>query len=278
MIKFIQPIASGNAIRILLSPVTGAEKWRVLRKDTDDFTGHDDAGAFIVYEGDDPVVVDHQLLINGQLYYYKAYYLVEAVWQASVTATGMPQASYEDISTDVLSLLRDRLDYGFRVEVGRGVITHEYNAVPVLTAPPVFEDTRWPCVTVHLQSESPLERGLGEILLPDNFDIDEDAWAVREGWLASVQLQVVTWSLNPDERMEMRKAVRRIIQANLPVFDSEGITGIEISQQDVEDFTSYQAPVYQSMCGFTCVAPAHIRIDDPNIIRQVNSTTLSFEE
>ena len=244
MIRFVQPIASGNAIRLLLGPPTGASRWRVLRKEADDFTGDDDPAAFIAYEGTETTVVDHQLLINGQLYYYKAYYWVNSAWQASATATGMPSAAYQDAGTDVLSLLRDRLDYGFRVEVERGVISHEYNAVPVLTAPPIFEDTRWPCVTVHLQSESPVVRGIGEIMLPDSFDSETESWDVGEGWLASTQLQIVTWSLNPDERIEMRKAVRRIIQANLSLFDSEGVVNIEISQQDVEDFTSYQAPVY----------------------------------
>jgi hypothetical protein len=51
MIGFIQPIASGNAIRLLLSPVMGASNWRVLRKESDDFSGHDDPNAYLVYEG-----------------------------------------------------------------------------------------------------------------------------------------------------------------------------------------------------------------------------------
>lgn len=277
MIRFIQPIASGNAVRLLLGPIAGASKWRVLRKESDNFSGANDPNAFLVYEGDEGTVVDHQLLVNDQLYYYKVYYWVDGAWLESVTASGMPHAFYEDASTDVLGLLRDRLDYGFRVEVERGVIVHDYNAVPILTAPPVFEDTRWPCVTVHLESESPVERGLGEILLPDFYDEDEGVWVAHEGWLASVQLQIVTWSLNPDERIEMRKAVRRIIQANLSLFDHEGMIKIETNQRDVEDFTSYQAPVYQSMCSFSCIAPAQIKMDDPNIIRQVNSTIVFTE-
>ena len=135
MIRFIQPIASGNAIRLLLGPIVGAGKWRVLRKESDDFSGHDDPNAYLVYEGNEKMVVDHQFLINNQLYYYKAYYWINSAWQASITATGMPSAVYQEASTDVLGLLRDRLDYGFRVEVERGVIVHDYNAVPILTAP-----------------------------------------------------------------------------------------------------------------------------------------------
>ncbi|CAE6512573.1 MAG TPA: hypothetical protein DEO56_05830 [Nitrosomonas nitrosa] len=48
---FIQPTAFGNAIRLPLSPVLGASKWRVLRKESDDFSGHDDPNAYLVYEG-----------------------------------------------------------------------------------------------------------------------------------------------------------------------------------------------------------------------------------
>ncbi|HRQ04351.1 MAG TPA: hypothetical protein PK580_00145 [Nitrosomonas halophila] len=274
MIRFVQPIACGNAIRLLLDPPFGTSEWRVLRKETDDFLGQDDPNAYLVYSGDEKMVVDHQFLINDRLYYYQVYYLVDGIWEAGNKTTGMPSATYSEASTDVLELLRDRLDYGFRVEVERGVIAHEFNAVPILTAPPVFEDTRWPCVTVHLESEFPAERGVGELFLPDTYDEDEDVWEAQEGWLANVQVQIITWSLNPDERIEMRKAIRRIIQANLSIFDHEGMITIEISQRDIEDFTSYQAPVYQSMCNFSCQAPAYISMKDSNIVRQVNSTIL----
>ena len=113
--------------------------------------------------------------------------------------------------------------------------------------------------------------------MPDFYDADEDAWEVHEGWLANVQIQIIAWSLNPDERIEMCKAIRRIIQANLPLFDYEGIIKIEISQRDLEDSTSYQASVYQSMCNFSCLAPAQIKIVDPSIIRQVVSAILFLE-
>ena len=92
MIRFLQPIASGNAIRLLLVPPSGADKWRVLCKETDDFSGYDDPNAYLVYEGDDRTIADHQFLINDQLYYYKAYYWANGAWQASERATGMPSA------------------------------------------------------------------------------------------------------------------------------------------------------------------------------------------
>lgn len=247
-----------------------ATAWRVLRKETDDFIGPIDAGAFLAYQGDEKCFVDHQFLVNEQQYFYKAYYLVDGNWTESLPAIGMPSASYEDASTDVLLLVRDRLDNGLRVEVERGAISHEYGALPVLTAPPVFEDTRWPCVTVHLETEGSQHRAIGEMVEPDF--LDDDEWIESEGWLASVQLQIVGWSLNPDERIELRKAIRRVLQANLSVFDSEGMIQIELSQRDTEDFTTYSAAVYQSMSSFSCTAPARIKSKSSNIINEVNAT------
>lgn len=108
--------------------------------------------------------------------------------------------------------------------------------------------------------------------VPDDFG--DDIWTAHEGWLSSVQIQIVGWSLNADERIELRKAIGRIIKANLSLFDHEGMIQIEVSQQDVEDFTSFSAPVYQSMASFSCLAPSHISIADPLIVRTVNPTIL----
>lgn len=271
MISLIQPIAVGNALRLLLSPPAGATRWKLLRKSADTFTGHDDPDAYVALDGTERSVLDSYFLVNGTPYWYKLYSLVAGVYVASDSAMQVPSATYADMTTDVLETVRDRLDYGFQVEVARENISHENNRVSVLTAPPVFEDTRWPVVTVQLVNESPVNRAIGEMVDEDRFLENEGQWEQYEGWHASVQLSIGIYSLNPDERIELRKALRRIVIGNLPVFDESGMLMVELQTQDTEDFTSYSAPVYMVMATFTCVAPAYVGSRE-NIITDIVQT------
>lgn len=258
MIAMIMPLAAGNALRVFLEPPCGARKWRILRKVADTFSGHDDPDAFLVYEGDERSAVDSQYLQNGALYYYRAYFFDGISWSESAAATGTPNATYEDCSTDVLSILRERISLGLQAEVKRGTFQPTDGSIKVLVATPVYEDTRWPVVSLHLLSETPAERGVGEIIVPDIYD--ESEWNEHEGWLARVQIAVIAWSMNPDERIELRKALRRIVVANLSLFDAFGIIQVEFSQQDVDAVSGeFPAPVFQAAGTFNCLAPVIVR-------------------
>ncbi len=249
---------AGNALRVFLQPPSGALRWRVLRKLADTFSGQSDPNAAVVHDGDDKVVLDADGLVNGTLYFYRPYYWTGAVWQAGASASSTPAASYEDNTPDVVTVVRERLAAGLLVEIQRNNLTHENGAIPVFTAPPAYGSARWPIVTVHLTSEDPAERFIGENLPPDVFDDGSDLWTESEGWLAKVELAIVGWSLNPDERIELRKALRRIVIANLGVFDGYGFVNANFTLSDMEDFESYEAPVYQVMCTFTCLAPVSV--------------------
>lgn len=258
MISMIQSVAAGNALRVFLEPPAGARAWRLLRKLADTFTGESDPDAVVVHEGADKPVLDLLGLINGTLYYYRPYYFDGAAWSEGETVTGTPAATYVDGSTDALSVVRERLDLGLQVELARSTLVHEDGHISVLTAPPLMQDTRWPVVTVHLVEESPAERGIGEIVGIDEFSDNTGMWSEAEGWLAKVQLSIMGWCLNPDERIDLRKALRRILVTNLPVFDAAGLTELRFSQQDMEDFESFDAPVYQVMCTLDCMAPVRV--------------------
>lgn len=256
MIAMLQPLSVGNAIRVILDPPAAALRSRILRKVSDTFIDQSDPDALLVYEGTENSALDTVSLQNGTPYFYRAFYWNGTVWTSSASASGTPNATYEEVSSDVLTVVRDRLDQGLQIEVQRQTLVPQSGAIPVLTAPPVFQDTRWPVVTVHLLVDAPAERGLGEVLVPDAFDQAAGLWDESEGWLARVQLAVIGWSQNPDERIELRKALRRLIVANLPVFDANGIIQVEFSQQDVDMVTGeYPAPVYQAAGTFTCLAP-----------------------
>lgn len=277
MISMVQPLSVGNALRLYLEPPVGAVRWKILRKGSDSFTGHDDPSAAVVYEGNEPIVVDTRYLQNEVMAFYRPYYTADgAIWTSGSTNSGTPRATYEEQTVDVLSELRDRLEAGLLVECQRGNFQTELGYIQVYTAPPSLErDLRFPLVTLHLESEEPAERGIGEVIGVDEFDGIGADWQEYEGWLSSVRLSIVGWSLNSDERIELRKAIRRLVVANLSVFDSLGWVQVNLSQQDNDAISGeYPSPIYQVMSTFSCLAPVRVSADVAALSQDVNVTIL----
>lgn len=261
-ISFVQPLHIGNAIRLFLEPPADAVSWRVLKMGSDNFGGHDDLDyAILVYEGEERVIVDAEHLRNEVKVFYRPYYLDSTgVWHAGETAHATPQSTYEDYSTDVLSIVRQRLEDGLMEEVKRGNLLHEYGYVQVFTAPPSLEQNlKFPLVTITLEDESPSIRGIGDDISGDEFDPVGFDWFDSDGWIAGVRLSIVGWSLNSDERIELRKAIRRIIIGNMAVFSAAGMDMIDLSMSDIDAINGeYNANIYQVMCVFTCIAPTRV--------------------
>ncbi len=258
MISMIQPLPVGNALRVYLLPPAGALANIVLRNTTGTFAGYNDPTATQVYQGTQNSVLDYQGLDNGTTYYYADFYLVGGSWVAGNVVSAVPASTYVDASTDALTLVRDRISAGMQAEVAAGSLVPKSGLIRVLTAPPVFDDTLWPVVVVHVESDGSDQRAIGEEIGASMPDPVTGTWADSEGWQARVQLSVTGYSLNPDERISLRQAIRRVILANLPVFNSAGMTEVSFSQQDVEDFTSYGAPVYFTTGTFSCLSPAAV--------------------
>lgn len=262
MLNWIRPLAAGNALQLGVS-ASGASRLRLLRRPDDAFTGPDDAAAYLVAECDvadagefESAVLDTHMLVNGTRYHYRLYGEVGAAWDLLGEGSAVPAATYGDESVDVLSLVRERLEAGLRVEVQRGTLRPKGGAIAVLSAPPVFEETRWPVVVVSVQNDGPQVRALGEMLEED--ETDGFDWTEHDGWLASQVVNVQGWSLNPDERIALRKALRRLVVANLPVFAAAGLQLVEFHQTDDQDFERYSAPVYITQGRFSCLAPVQV--------------------
>lgn len=265
MITTVYAPSVGNALRIYIRPTAGAVLWRLLRKTTDDFTGADDSAAFLVEEGTSKSILDTVNLFNGTRYFYRAYYLIGSDWIGSASASGVPVATFSDLSVDPLLMVRERLDLGLQVYVDRGALSHVSGRIPVMTASPLMEETPLPVVTVHLASDASSDRFIGDFVTPDTYSISDGNWTSYEGWLSSVQLTIGVWVLNADERADLRKAIKAILMANMPVFAEGGLSQVDMQFSDVEDFTSYSAPVYEAICTFTCKAPSLVDGTDPAI-------------
>jgi len=272
MISNILPAAVGNAIKIFLAPPASAVGWILLRNLSGAFAAQNDPSAATIFSGNgETYILDVFALVNGTRYYYGVFYFDGAAWTAGNVVSATPNVSYSDQSVDVLGIVRDRLDVGLQNEIALGTLTPACGVIAVLNAPPVFEETNWPVITVHVASDGSGERAGGDLIFPDAFDPVAGLWNESQGWLARVQLTVVGWSKNPDERIALRKALRKIVIGNLEVFDRVGMIAIDFSQSDVDELSAYPAPVYQSMCSFSCEAPAGVAVtadllaESPNV-------------
>lgn len=278
MINLVQILPAGNALRIFMIPPTNALRVRLLRKNVDSFDGPYDSEAVIVSDSKDRNVIDFLGVDNGVKLYYRAYYFTEeSGWIETETATGTPAATLADVTLDVLTLLRSRLELGLQVFVKRGALAHTNGYIPVLTASPMVDDMPLPVVTVHLSSDSPEIRAIGETIGEGVFEQDEENpyggfWTTAEAWYSRVTIEIVGWCLNADERIDLRKAMKAVIIGNLPVFEAAGLMQVDASFQDREDFTSYAAPIYQALCNFSCIAPSAVESET----RSIHDVVINF--
>ncbi|MGL4458071.1 MAG: hypothetical protein ACRCUB_06690 [Plesiomonas shigelloides] len=266
-------MAIGNALKLFLTPPDGAEYWRVLRKATDDIANEDDENAFVAYEGDSRLFIDAAHLQNDIKVFYVPFYRVNGAWVRGRGNHGTPLATYQDFSTDVLPIVRDRLESGLMNEVARGNLLNSLGYIQVLTAPPnVSQNIVFPLVTVSLEGESRDLRGIGEDTMGDFLDEEDEEWLEHEGWLASVQISIVGWSLNPDERIELRKAIRRVIVGNLNVFADKGMSlpNLSLKDDDAVNDEYGDTPMYLVTGIFSCIAPVRVGHLAGGIIRDIN--------
>jgi hypothetical protein len=278
MITLISPLAVGNAVQIVVQLPATAIYWLVLRNTTGVFPAYNDPNSTVVNQANagDPLRFIDSVgdPANGTLYYYQAFYYDGTTWTTDGSPSqATPATTYVDESVDAQSIVRDRLALGLAAEVARGAIAlpPDTASIAVLLAPPVFDQIRWPTVSVHLESEGPVNRALGEDIGTDQLDALTGLWDNREGWQARTVLNVVGWSLNPDERIVLRKAIRRVIIANLAVFDANLLLEIEFVQRDTEDTERYNAPVYMTVGTFTSVTPLSVNVPT-GVIASVTST------
>jgi len=86
---------------------------------------------------------------------------------------------------------------------------------------------------------------------------------------------VTAWSLNPDERIALRRALRMVLLGNEPVFAEAGLAEVDLSSfSDLNDFESFDAPIYRTACTLTCLAPVLLEGADP-AVREVVLTLRS---
>lgn len=271
----LRTLPIGHAVEFGLNLPFATVAWHVLRRTNTQFPEDplDFTGSVVVHAQESAAppatyparLLDLDRIQHGVTYYYRAYAYDGATWTQSAIASITPQPAFADFSLDPQTLVRDRLILGLQDEVTAQRLRPTSGVIPVLTAPPQIDATSWPLVTVHLDADTAAERAIGEQLAADVRQSSDGDWRETEGWLSSVELSVIGWSQNADERTALRHALKRQIIGNLPVFAAQGLITPEWSQRDSEDFTTFNAPVYQTVGTFRCLAPSSLTWTVPDI-------------
>lgn len=259
MIRWLSSFAAGDAARIILGYPTGTNRVRVLRRADAAPAAHDDAQAVLVYEGPDESPIDTGVR-NGEAWHYRAFFWNGSAWLSSDPREVTIAASYSG-EGDPLTFIRDRLYLGLGVEAARGHVQPRSKAgpanfMPVLLAPPQSDEVPFPVVTIELMNNSPVERGIGETLHDSDFLAGSGEYEDTQGWLERWQLRIMGWTLNPNERSNLRQAINRVIQANLDVFHGAGLDMIEASSSHTEDLESKSASLYATVHEMSFTAPS----------------------
>jgi len=273
-IALLRTIPIGAAIEMSINVDGGATWIRVLRKTgaNQTFSGPADPSSRAV---DSAIrsstqtqllssLIDCASIEDGETYTYIAYSYRQPDWLASAPRSITVAPTADSAGADPLDFIVRRFEAGLKMEVAAGRIKPKEGRIPIYTAPPQAETTLMPVVTVHLDIDQSAERAIGEHIAPDRYDNPDapdaisqnDFWEEGEGWLSRWTCSVVGWSLNPDERNALRKAIKRIAIGNLPIFEAEGMIQVELTMRDSEDFTTYSVPMYLTSGTLTCLAPA----------------------
>lgn len=264
MISFLDALTAGNAVRVLVAPPAGAKAWKVLRKTTSTFTGHDDVGASVICESPDTAAIDTAALQNGTPYYYRSYdQAADNTWSTEDTGilSATPATTATRIGPDPLIFIHERLELGLKAACDAGKLRHESNYIPTFRAPPTYEDVVFPIVTMHLANDEFRggASGLGEVIADDVYDAVGEEWIESEGALSRFQLTIVAWAVgNADVRDALRLAIADVLMANLPIFAAKGFLDMAWSQVNAEDFETYTSPMYQVVTTLNGVAPAAV--------------------
>lgn len=278
MFALIEPMPAGNAVRIILSPPSGAAEWKVLRRASDSITGPDDAGAVLVadwgrYEG----IIDDDGLVNGTAAYYRVFYRDAAgapILPHGPAQSVTPAATARDTSPSPLRILRRRLELGLAAAVAEGRLTPRSGKVPIVVAPMVDPGKiSFPIVSIHLDRDAPAERAVAEFLFED---ATADGFDDTHGYLSEVSINVVAVSLNPDERLTLGEVLKHIVLSNHPVFLAHGLMRPSASLAHSEMAPDQNAtPLYVAALTFTCLAPSQFTAAAP-VITDATATVMEI--
>lgn len=278
MISFASSLPIGHAVRVLLAPPAGTVRFVLLRKTSNSFTGWNDPAAGVVLDSDQTglgstAAVDTNGLTNGTAYFYAEFSTVDrATWIESSVVSVTPASAYETGGPDYMALIRDRIELALNASLPAFLPNHR-GKLQVLTSPPQYDNANWPVVTIHLNSDSNSDDAIGQTIAAGTYDSIGHTWLESDGWLSQFNVQVIGWSVNPDQRIQLRKLIKAAVLGNVAVFNDAGIIDMTLSISDLDDFESYSAPVHQAVATIGGIAPFTVGATEPEVTSVIVSAT-----
>lgn len=267
MILYLQDLSRpGAAVLVTMAFPCRAQQMKLLRRWDNAFPEiPDDPQASVIY-ADEPVasVLDWHAVLPGIEHWYQPYFFLDGTWQRSgEPRVIVPTVQAHEPSMDSLDVIRERLEIGLNALLRNGLISHPRGVFAVLTAPPIIDDNAFPMIAVRLQQGASETHVIGGYFGTESLESGD----VREfdGWLSRYRVQVEIWSLNPDERRLLRRAVRDILVANRDILEVLGLQELDVTFGDDEDYESHSATIYRTHASLSYLAPDVVWTDTPAI-------------
>lgn len=114
--------------------------------------------------------------------------------------------------------------------------------LPVLEGPPRLEGLTFPCVSIHLDDDSPSDYVVGDIT--DHVLDTATLGANGLGYFSVQTLTIAGWAQGPEVRRSLYRGLKGILMASRRLLAATGVEKAEFSGSYKEDFESHDFPMF----------------------------------
>jgi hypothetical protein len=281
----VRPFGYGGGVRLhWLNPADAAfHHVKIIRKTVNSFSGHNDPAATVIYSGKGVQTAPHQTVFRpspavtevrhrctidskgvlwATTYYYAIYAMNVAendVSVAVVKSGGTPDVSvFEEV--DVIGLLLEYISAYFKRQIAvQGLkVPSGVTELPVLDSPPLIENVKFPCISIHLDTDAPEGYSIGDDL--NQLSAEGDATVHRRGYLAGFTLSITGWTENPEIRRHLYRHLKGCLLSARQLLEQSGVVNTRLTGRYAEDFEGYNMPLFSAAFSLTGQLQASVRV------------------
>lgn len=121
-------------------------------------------------------------------------------------------------------------------------IADQISEIMVIEGPPRIDAVTFPCVSVHLDDDSPSDFFIGDVVDAVNLETGEPSYGV--GYFSLQTFSIAGWAAdNPEVRRSLYRALKGLMIAARQFLGEAGIK-TEMSGSFKEDFNTFEFPMY----------------------------------
>lgn len=149
---------------------------------------------------------------------------------------------------DLIEILMTYLKLGLGRALASGAlkipkkIADQVSEIMVIEGPPRIDAVTFPCVSVHLDDDSPSDFFIGDVVDAVNQGTGESSYGV--GYFSLQTFSIAGWAAdNPEVRRSLYRVMKGLMMASRQFLGEAGIK-TEMSGSFKEDFNTYDFPMY----------------------------------